>query len=125
MQFMEILLEKEIDFDKVLFIQEGMRASSIIQNSTFYARFIWKNDKCWHILNDPPISDAVWLKVRLEYLFKWSPDLWDPATAGIVLSRVSNLMQSQARFVESSLLLEDGRFWSKPTRLESLKAALN
>jgi hypothetical protein len=123
-KFMEILLDKQINKENILSLQEGMRAQSIMRDSPFYARFIWRDDKWWHVLNDPPKSNPVWFKVRIASLQSWTPDLLDPATAGILLARVSTLLDSQARFLGSTLILEDGRVWSKETRLESLQASL-
>ena len=121
---MEILLEKTIDPESIFFFQEGMRGSSVMQGNAFYARFIWKDDKWWHVLNDPLRFQPVWIRVRMISLKNWTPDLSVPATAGIILDRISNLSNSNARFLDSHLALEDGRVWSGASRQKSLELYL-
>jgi hypothetical protein len=124
MKAMEIILEKTIEPESILFFQEGMRGSSVMQENVFYARFIWKDDKWWHVLNDPLRFQPVWIRVRMASLKNWTPDLLDPATAGIILDRISNLSNTNARFLGNELILEDGRAWSGVSRHKSLELYL-
>ena len=115
---MEIILEKVYSADKILYFEEGMKG----YEKTIRARFIWKEDKCWNVLVDGQ-PQPIWLRVKNSTLDKWSPDLYDPATAGIVLNRISNLVNSGARFSGAEILLEDGRKYSGLTRYESVRMA--
>lgn len=121
---MENYLEKIVDSNSPLFFQEGMRGVSLTQGNPIKARFVWKDDKWWHVLIDSPRYQPNWIRVKLTNLTNWTPDLWDAATSGIILDRVSNLLGSPARFVQNNLLLEDGRQWSGESRLDSLLLAL-
>jgi hypothetical protein len=121
---METILEKITESNNILLFQIGMRGSAVIQGNPISARFIWKDDKWWHVLIDPMRYQPNWIRVRISSLEHWVPDLADPATAGIVLARISFKTGSPARFLGESLLLEDGRVWSGETRQNSLELYL-
>lgn len=121
---MEMILEKITEKNNLLLFQIGMRGSSIIQGTLISARFVWKDDKWWHVLIDPIKFQPNWIRVRLTTLDNWTPDLEDPATSGIILARTSSLFGSPARFLGNSLALEDGRQWNGETRRKSLEISL-
>jgi hypothetical protein len=121
---MEILLEKIMEPTDLIFFQSGMRGTSFSQGTPVGARFIWRDDRWWHLLIDPQRYQPVWIRVKLSNLENWTPDLADPATSGIILNRISNSFGLVARFKEESLLLEDGRSWSGESRLDSIRLSL-
>ena len=101
---MRDVLEKILESNNLFLFQIGMRATSLIHGNTVGVRFIFSDDRWWHVSSS---ND-------------WLIDLDDPATVGITLDRVSLLKGSTARFVGSSLLLEDGSRWAGTSRHESL-----
>lgn len=122
---MEQRLEKILDSETILHFEEGMVGHSTFQGATLVrARFIWREEKWWHLLIHPPKFQPVWLRIKPSSLGDWTPELNDPATSGILLDRFSFYHESTARFRGEALVLEDGRSWEGASRLDSLKASL-
>lgn len=71
--------------------QPGMRGLSLIRGTLIGARFIWRDDKWWHLLIDPVTSQPNWIRVKVDSLENWTPDLEDPATSGIISAKTSLL----------------------------------
>ena len=117
---MRDVLEKILESNNLFLFQIGMRATSLIHGNTVGVRFIFSDDRWWHVLVEPAKVNPNWIRIKLSSLNNWIIDLDDPATAGITLDRVSLLKGSTARFVGSSLLLEDGSRWAGTSRHESL-----
>ncbi len=122
---MEQRLEKILDSTSILQFEEGMVGISATQNMmVIRARFIWKEERWWHLLIHPPTYQPVWLRIKPSALGDWTPDLNDPATAGIILNRVSSYHGQPASFDQSFLILGDGRTWKGETRIESIKISV-
>lgn len=117
---MRDVLEKILESNNLFLFQIGMRATSLIHGNTVGVRFIFLDDRWWHVLVEPAKVNPNWIRIKLSSLNNWIIDIDDPATAGIILDRVSLLKGSTARFVGSSLLLEDGSRWAGTSRHESL-----
>ncbi len=117
-------LEKILEQRNTFSFQEGMRGISLIQGLPIGARFVWRDDKWWHVLVDPTKHQPIWIRVKFSSLNNWDPDLWDPATAGIVLNRVSIHLGSISWFRDNQLVLEDGRIYAGSSRALSIEQSL-
>ena len=117
---MRDVLERILESNNLFLFQIGMRATSLIYGNTVGVRFIFSDDRWWHVLVESAKVNPNWIRIKLSSSNDWLIDLDDPATAGIILDRISLLKGSTARFVGSSLFLEDGSRWTGASRHESL-----
>lgn len=116
-------LEKIIDAPQIFLFQEGMRGSYLFHK--LEVRFCWRDDRWWHVIAGVNRGSPQWLRIAHTSISSWAPDLEDAATAGIILSRASILLDSAARFVGDSLVTEDGRSWQGKSKTESIRMALD